>query len=206
LIYPIISQGPKFSFEHSGHFINDKCFMILAGRDLNALLNSKLGWFWLFGEASPLRGGKWRLELREQYVSRFPVPEASAASRQSLIELARACGAASRERFDIQSAVRRRILDLASVEGVVLTGRLAKWHELGFKDFRTEVRRSFRVDIPVKERGEWEAYLGENAARVKSLSEQITAAEREIDRIVYDLFELTSEEIALLEASLEGQH
>jgi hypothetical protein len=58
----------------------------------------------------------------------------------------------------------------------------------------------------VRERGEWEAYLADNAAKVRSLSDQIAAAEREIDAIVYRLFDLTADEIALLEASLEGQY
>jgi hypothetical protein len=58
----------------------------------------------------------------------------------------------------------------------------------------------------VKERGEWEAYLGENAARVRALSDAIAAAEREIDQIVYALFDLTAEEVELLEKSLEGQY
>ncbi len=48
--------------------------------------------------------------------------------------------------------------------------------------------------------------LSENATRVRELSDQIAAAEREIDQIVYALFGLTPDEIALLEASLEGQY
>jgi hypothetical protein len=37
------------------------------------------------------------------------------------------------------------------------------------------------------------------------LSSEIAAAEREIDRLVYEAFELTADEIVLLETSLEGQ-
>ena len=74
VIYPVISQGPKFSFDSNGFVFNDKCFMVNGSFELAALLNSKLSWFWLFGEASPLRGGQWRLELREQYVSQLPIP------------------------------------------------------------------------------------------------------------------------------------
>ncbi len=80
------------------------------------------------------------------------------------------------------------------------------WHELDFAAFRKAVKGAFRDDIPVRERGQWEAYLGENAARIRELSDRIAAAEREIDQIVYGLFNLTPDEIALLEASLEGQY
>ena len=119
---------------------------------------------------------------------------------------ARACTDAARPRFEIQSAVRRRILDLAPPERAKLTGRLENWADLDFAAFRVEAKRAFRADILVKERGEWEAYLADNAAEVRSLSDQIAAAEREIDAIVYRLFDLTPDEIALLEASLEGQY
>jgi len=64
----------------------------------------------------------------------------------------------------------------------------------------------FRAEIPVKERGEWESYLEKNAAQVRKLDAEIEQAEREIDAIVYRLFDLTPDEIALLETSIAGQH
>jgi hypothetical protein len=206
IVYPVISQGPKFSFDSNGFVFNDKCFMVEGSLELAALLNSKLCWFWMFGEASPLRGGQWRLELREQYVSRLPIPEMTPEGRARLCAFGQTCTDAARERFTIQSAVRRRILDLAPPERARLTGKLNDWHELDFAAFRKEVKRAFRADVPVRERGEWEAYLRDNSARVLELSDHIAAAEREIDRIVYGLFDLTPDEINLLEASLEGQY
>ena len=41
---------------------------------------------------------------------------------------------------------------------------------------------------------------------MRALTAEIEAAEREIDEIVYRLFDLAAEEIALLEASIAGQH
>ena len=129
------------------------------------------------------------------------------AARARLTALAQTCTEAARARHEIQSAVRRRLLDLAQSERLPkLTGRLHDWCELDFPTFRAEIKRAFRADVPVKERAEWQAYLADNAAKVKSLSAGIEAAEREIDAIVYALFDLTGEEIALLEASLEGQY
>jgi len=99
-------------------------------------------------------------------------------------------------------------MDLFASAGVDLPrstggGRRAPPPRSHFAAFRAEAKRAFRDDIPVRERGEWEAYLRENAQRVHSLSGTIATAEREIDRIVYALFDLTTDEIALLEASLK---
>ncbi len=101
--------------------------------------------------------------------------------------------------------MRRHVLDLAP-QTAELTGKLRDWYELDFASFRAEVKRAFRADIPIRKRGEWETYLRENTVRVRTLSDGIAAAEREIDQIVYALFDLTREEISVLEASLEGQY
>ena len=106
----------------------------------------------------------------------------------------------------IQAETRHRILDLAPPELRKLTGKLENFHALDFVGFREEVKKSFRVDIPVKERRDWEAYIAESGAEVRRLTSEIEAAEREIDATVYKLFDLTAEEIALLEASLAGQY
>lgn len=69
-----------------------------------------------------------------------------------------------------------------------------------------EAKRALRADIPVKERGDWEAYLDRHGAEVRALDAEIEEAEREIDTIVYRLFDLTPDEIALLESSITGQY
>jgi hypothetical protein len=84
---------------------------------------------------------------------------------------------------DVHGAI-RRILDLAPPERAKLTGKLNDWPELDFAAFRKEVKRAFHADIPVRERGEWEGYLRDNAAHVRELSDRIASGEREIDRIV----------------------
>ena len=72
--------------------------------------------------------------------------------------------------------------------------------------FRTEVEKAFKTEIPVKDRDGWEKYLGEKSAEVIRLTAEIEVAEREIDAVVYKIFDLTPDEIKLLEDSLEGQH
>jgi hypothetical protein len=102
--------------------------------------------------------------------------------------------------------VRHRLRDIAAATGRrKLSRKLENWWALDFATFRAEARRVLRADIPVKERDEWEVYLAGNAAEVRSLSDEIEAAEREIDAIVYRLFDLTDAEIELVEASVEGR-
>jgi hypothetical protein len=197
--------GASFVIDQTNSFLNNKCFFIaIDDRALCALLNSTLNWESLRSLARIKRGGY--IEAEAQYVEQLPIPSIPAKPRARLAALGQACTDAARERYKIVAAVRHRILDLAPRERRKLTGRLEDWHELGFDAFRAEVKKAFRVDMPVKERASWEAYLADNAVKVRDLSGRIATAEAEIDRIVYDLFDLTGEEIALLEASLAGQY
>lgn len=207
LLCPDMSQGPKFSSDVRGLFCANTIYFVPRGElSLLSLLNSRLTWHHLLGQAEALRGGRWRLRMFTENLETIPIPEMSVGIQGRLVDLGQACTGAARERSEIQSAVRRRILDLAPPERAKLTGKLNDWHELDFGTFRKEVKRAFGDDIPVRERGEWEAYLSDNATRVRELTDRIAAAEREIDQIVYALFDLTPDEIALLEASLEGQY
>jgi hypothetical protein len=62
------------------------------------------------------------------------------------------------------------------------------------------------VDIPVSERDEWQAYFDERKSRVAALDARIADLENEINDRVYRLFDLNTDEIALIEEALEGQY
>jgi hypothetical protein len=202
IIFRDISEGGTFSIDHDGMYLDMTCFAIAsADFDLLSLLNSRLAWFFWKSMTPELRGGYVR--LKRQFVERLPIPLTFSAL---LSTLAQTCTDAARARFALQSEVRHRILDLAPPERKKLNSKLENWHELTFAAFRNEVKKAFHAEIPLKQRGEWEVYLAETAAEVHRLSEKIAAAEHEIDQIVYRLFDLTPDEIALLEASLAGQY
>ena len=171
---------------------------------LAAYLNSKAAWFQWVGQTPIASGGY--IRLKSQYLETTVLPKPGDEQARALGTLGQVCTDAARERFDIQSAVRCRILDLAPPERSKLTGKLNDWHKLDFAAFRKEVKRAFHADIQLRERDEWEGYLRDKATRVRELSDRIASAEHEIDRTVYGLFDLTPDEISLLETSLQGQY
>ncbi len=111
------------------------------------------------------------------------------------------------DRFENVQLVLRRIPDLCPSGRVPrLTNRLRQWWTLDFKSFQAEIKTAFKADIPLKQRNDWENFLREEGEKVRRLTAEIEQAEREIDAIVYKLFDLTPDEIALLESSLAGQY
>ena len=108
-------------------------------------------------------------------------------------------------RLELQNEVRHRIVSDLAPTREKLTGKLQNFWTLDFAAFRTEVKKVFKAEIPVKDRDGWEKYLAEKSAEVIRLTAEIEAAERELDAIVYELFELTPDEIKLLEEFLESR-
>ncbi|KAB2536936.1 hypothetical protein AL035_19535 [Salipiger aestuarii] len=72
-----------------------------------------------------------------------------------------------------------------------------------FAAFRAEVKKVFKADIPLADRSDWEDSINRDRAETLRLSAEITQAEARIESIVYDLFDLTEDEIALLDAAVQ---
>ncbi len=199
--YPHFQNRRMFASERTGAFSNDKSYFISADDDgLLAYLNSSAAWF-VVTSLSPAVQNGWH-ELRVQYVEQVPIPD---VNEPALKRLAKQASDDAKAQLTIQRTVYGRIRsDLGG--GRKLTRKLEAWHDLDFSAFRDEVKKAFGTEIPLKERGDWETYLAEGAAEVHRLSAEIAAAERQIDVIVYRLFDLTPDEIALLETAVAGKH
>lgn len=203
VIYPHFSQGRKFLFDAAGYYANNKCFFVSThDMALLSLLNSKLQWLILQGLCRAMRGGEWRLELESQYVEKLPIPAWNDTARAELAAASEQASKAAQERLTLQTALTRRIPDLCPPDRAPkLTTRLQEWWTLpDFAAFRAEVKKVFKADIPLAERSAWEDWITRDRAEVARLSAEITKAEAQIDSIVYGLFDLTPDEIALLES------
>jgi hypothetical protein len=109
--------------------------------------------------------------------------------------------AAAQARYQLHQQIRHRILtDLGDGKGK-LNLALSAWWGLDFPTFRAQVKSVFKRDIPLKERQEWELFLGDGRGQHQQLTAQIIALETELNRHVYALFHLTPEEIQIIETS-----
>lgn len=204
ICFPDMSQGPKFSMAPAGYLYETTTFKINADFTLLALLNSRLFWFCLRGEANALRGGEWRLRLKRQYIEPLPIPQSDDNSRAELAQGAKKISGLAKERLALQTSLTRRIPDLCPPDREPkLTNKLKEWWTLpDFAAFRAEVKKVFKADIPLTDRSDWEDWINRDRAEIARLTAEIAQAEAQIDSIVYDLFDLTEDEIALLESAV----
>ncbi|MEG3617593.1 N-6 DNA methylase [Magnetovibrio sp. PR-2] len=192
-----------FAYSDSEAYCNDKGYIIPnAGRDLLAFLMSNCLWFILKNQAPQVIGGS--REVRTYFIDQLPIPAATNTQKAELGTLAEQCQAAAEERYAVQSAVRNRIPDLCPIDREPkLNTKLKDWWLLDdFAAFQKQIKTAFKTEIPLKDRNDWDAWLGEQKAEVLRLDGEIARLENEINARVYDLFGLTDDESALLEANI----
>ena len=68
-----------------------------------------------------------------------------------------------------------------------------------FGEFTAELKKRFKRELNLQERNDWDAAVAQAREKVGAFTQDITQVEREIDAIVYQLFDLTPEEIRLIE-------
>jgi len=202
IIYNRFTKSPGFAIVDEPIWINDAPYFLPHGdRALAAFLNSKVSW-WFLKQATALRGGF--VQLLGRYVDPLPVPEPNAEKSKLLSVLANQCHQRAQACLELQTALTRRIPDLCPPDREpILTTRLKEWWALSdFAAFRAEIKKVFKADIPLSDRSAWQDWITRDKAEIARLTAEIGQAEDEIDAIVYDLFDLTPEEIELLEANL----
>lgn len=203
IVWPHFQDERLFALDEDGWYLNNKCFFIPSNdRELLGFLNSRLGWWLLKTVARIKRGGY--IEAEAQFVGQLAAPNFTADTSQAMIVSVNDAGRMQTGVNDLLFGFRHRLLTDLAAPGSRLSRKLEQFHELSFAEFRAEVKRVLKADIPVRERADWERFHAETSAAVRRLASEIVDAERAIDRLVYEAFELTPEEIALLEGALDG--
>ena len=177
-------------------------FFATGAMELLALLNSKICHFHVMLSSSSFQGGFPR--FKTQYLRTLPVPNWSTEQTIPLAALAQGATAQKRRSQNVSVLFAHRIPDLcpANREAKIST-KLQDWWQLpDFAAFRAEVKKCFKADIPLNERNAWEDLFTTGKAEIAKLSADIKLNEDEINAIVYKLFDLTPDEVKLLEDAI----
>ncbi|MEI7456881.1 MAG: TaqI-like C-terminal specificity domain-containing protein [Nitrosomonadales bacterium] len=198
IVYTRFMAEPLFYLDTDQYYLNNalNIFPDVSYFELGILISS-VNWFFIRSTASLMSGGFF--QVHGHVLEKCPFPTASNSQRAEIATLAEACQRAAEARRDTQVAFRNRIADLAPTPGIKLNTKLNNWWELDFAAFRAEIKKLYKQDIPLVERNDWEGYFNSQRAIVVEHTAQITLQEAALNRVVYTLFDLTSDEIALIE-------
>ncbi len=199
IIYSHFQNEPLFSIDKSHLYTNNKCYIWAnAGYFELGLMNSKCSWYIFTSMTTMMRGGYY--EATTQNIEKLPIPNASPEQRAHIAHLAKSCQTAAEARRNAETAFSRRIPDLAGTSQIKLSTKLQQWWLLDFAGFRAEILKSFKAEIAVKDRNDWQDLFTQQQNLISEYSQQIQLAEQQLNQAVYALFDLNEAEIALIEA------
>jgi len=185
---------------------------IIPGADyyLLGILSSWATWFFISKTAQPLRlrGDRWQYRLIAQFMEQIPIPDASDSNRAAIADLAKLCCSLGAQRYDIQTSFQHRLIQtFGEGDQYQLNTKAQMWWEHSLNELGNALKQSFQLrDNPMKNpriADRWEQYLEEKRNEVDGLSRQLNNAEFEINNRIYRLFDLTTDEIELLQREVE---
>jgi len=127
----------------------------------------------------------------------FPVPEIELLGTQvPFIEKADLMLSLNKELQEASQKFQSTIKRKFALE--VLPNKLQDWYLLTYAQFIAELGKK-KVKLSLSEEAEWEGYFVQESKKAMELKSQIETTDKEIDQMVYKLYELTAEEIAIVE-------
>lgn len=182
------------------YLLNSAYFLITPiefdSKFLLSLLNSKVIKFYLKQIASTSGVGTTR--WINNYVKDFPIPEVSKSEQQDFIEKTKIMISVI-EDFTNQSQKFQRTIQ-RKFELEELPKKLQDWYKMTYAEFIKELAKK-KVKLSLTQEAEWEDYFIIESRKVLELKSQIDQTDKEIDRMVYELYGLTEEEIRIVEGS-----
>lgn len=208
IVYTRFMDAPIFWLDNTGSFYINNALNFLAdvgGFELG-LLNSRVMWFVLKDTGSVMSGGF--VQVHGHVLEKCPIPIATKVEKECIARLIQTAQSAAEFRRDeiarfgraaLRDLVPGGLSNLTAAKGAKLP---ASWQTdvPEFGEFTAELKKRFKRDLNLQERNDWDACVTQARAKVAELTQTITQAERNIDALVYQLFDLNADEIRLIEA------
>jgi hypothetical protein len=202
IITPEIANYPNMTFDSGEMYHNTKCYSFILKNPSNeaykyylAILNSKLLWFYLSNTGYVLRGGYFTFKTK--YLYPFPLPEFPSDTK-AFIEKADQMLSLNKELQQVETAFLALLQSKFTIEKP--SKKLQNWPGLYFGGFLKELKKQ-KVSLSLHEEAEWMAYFNAQKQKAGELKTQIDQTDNAIDQLVYELYGLTGEEIAVVESA-----
>lgn len=138
------------------------------------------------------------LHIKINQLQQIPIPKISLTEQKPLIEKAEQMIYLNREQQE-QSQKFQRIIQ-RKFELEELPKKLQDWYKLSYSEFIKELAKK-KVKLSLSQEAEWEDYFMQESKKALELKATIDATDKAIDAMVYELYGLNEEEIAIVENS-----
>jgi len=206
IITPEISLGTNMTLDKNSFYHGTKCYTFVKDkafledyRFYLALLNSSLMWFYLKNTGYELRGGFFAFKTK--FLEPFPLPKLQKLEQQepfilkvnSMLQLTK----------ELQEAKQNFLNEL---ELKKTPKKLQNFETLEFDIFVKEYKKAKKIKFANKlqERNfknDWQALFENDKKIILDLQQEIESTDKSINSMVYKLYNLTQEEIDIVESS-----
>lgn len=126
----------------------------------------------------------------------FPIKNLSKKSQKTFIILSE-CMLAKNEKLYEKSQHFINLLK-AEYETIEISGKLNNWYELDWKQFTNELKKQ-KIVLSGSQKDDWFERFNRVSTEIKELQKTIDETDKQIDSLVYKLYNLTDEEIKIVE-------
>jgi REP element-mobilizing transposase RayT/type I restriction-modification system DNA methylase subunit len=215
IIYPETTvRRSEFVYDEEGIYLDKTCFFI-SGEKLkyiNAILSSKLYEFYLENKLRLV--GSTTIQYSKQYIVEVPIIEIS--KTEDFDHKVDTIITNHKNHRKLLNSFLQLLQTKFSIEK--LTKKLENWYELEFGDFLKELEKARKnaitsatrglnplskekeyVPLSLQQEAEWMQYFNEQKQKAQTLKAEIDKTDKEIDKMVYELYGLSEEEIKIVE-------
>ena len=200
IIFPNLQNSNKFALDFEGVYINAPAvFLPNSSKTLLCILNSKVVWKFLLS-ICVVRSGSY-IEVKPQYFEQIPIPEfKNEIEFENKADLMIGYVSSFQQ---LESKFQKYFSSKFSLDK--LSKKLQNWHQLSFAEFITELNKAIKTagqtPLTKKDEFEWLDLFEENKTKAQTLKSQIETTEKAIDKMVYELYGLSEEEISIVESN-----
>ncbi|NCD11318.1 MAG: restriction endonuclease subunit M [Epsilonproteobacteria bacterium] len=194
----------NLSFDNGTLYHNTKCYSFIKGSHVQedykfylAILNSSLFWFFIQNTSTEFRGGYFTFSTKQ--VEPFPLPKLENLEQQALFI----------EKADLMLELNRQLQStkqafLTELNLEKIPQKLQNFEALDFEEFVKEYTKAKKIKFADKleERTfkqQWQSLFENDKTLTCKLKTQIRTTDKEIDKMVYELYGLSNDEIKIVE-------
>jgi len=204
IITPQLQNYPNFTYDKNMMYSDAGGYNLIKKDEIKesykyylTILNSSIMWFFIKNTSSEFSGGYYYFQTR--YLEPFPLPKLENLEQQEPFI----------QKADLMLELNKKLQELKqnfinelNLEKVPT--KLQKFEELDFDDFVKEYAKAKKLKFADKleERNfknEWQRLFENDKKEVLEIQNQINITDKEIDQMVYKLYDLTPDEIKIVE-------
>lgn len=199
IIYQEIVQEPSFAYLNEDTMFCLDTGRIITGKDIKFLIsifNSKLFFFAVKNFYGGGALGSKGVRMKHTFFNIFKIPVLSLEEQKPFIEKADTMLELNKE---LQNKIKKFKNRLSSnLDLKEFSKKMESFYELNFKEFLKELGKQ-KIKLSLSQQDEWEEYFEDYKNSILEIKQKISQTDKEIDLMIYKLYELNNEEIKIIE-------